>query len=376
MKTRFLFSIIVCCITLSIQAQKPFKELGLDHEVEVLTLSNGRYVEHFTNDTLRQIGSVMFNTITNKVAYIIPEDELEAISIAQRDREVTRFMSVDPLAPKYPHNSPYAFSENRVIDAVELEGLEKRIIVNNSIDGYKLPIKIISYKEIKANKTLRVLTNELKKANVIDNSTELHMKALEMHSKTDYYDGDLATVHYLKYEMTFIVDNEVIRTEVDIPMGVTNHMGDKPIDYLFALVGTGFYATMLKGSVVQSAKNQIVSHFSQELTKLGIKHTAQNIVRIGRNISGKVIFLEKGNQKAGLAHIVSAHGDDFVKNGIAKGDIADFVFDAAKNGKEVGKQGTRTIYETTYKGQTKRVAVEVSDNGFIVGANPKSTPKN
>jgi RHS repeat-associated protein len=35
-----------------------------------------------------------------------------------------RFMSIDPLAEKYPHNSTYAFSENRVIDAVELEGLE------------------------------------------------------------------------------------------------------------------------------------------------------------------------------------------------------------------------------------------------------------
>jgi len=35
------------------------------------------------------------------------------------------FLSVDPLAPDYPHNSPYAFSENRVIDGVELEGLER-----------------------------------------------------------------------------------------------------------------------------------------------------------------------------------------------------------------------------------------------------------
>ena len=34
------------------------------------------------------------------------------------------FFAVDPLASKYPHNSPYAFSENRVIDGVELEGLE------------------------------------------------------------------------------------------------------------------------------------------------------------------------------------------------------------------------------------------------------------
>lgn len=33
-------------------------------------------------------------------------------------------MSVDPLAPEYPHNSPYAFSENKVIQFIELEGLE------------------------------------------------------------------------------------------------------------------------------------------------------------------------------------------------------------------------------------------------------------
>ncbi len=35
-----------------------------------------------------------------------------------------RFFAIDPIAAKYPHNSSYAFSENRVIDGVELEGLE------------------------------------------------------------------------------------------------------------------------------------------------------------------------------------------------------------------------------------------------------------
>ncbi len=38
---------------------------------------------------------------------------------------VGRFFAVDPLAPQFPHNSPYAFSENVVINAIELEGLEK-----------------------------------------------------------------------------------------------------------------------------------------------------------------------------------------------------------------------------------------------------------
>ncbi len=40
------------------------------------------------------------------------------------DPRVGRFLSLDPLIAQYPHNSPYAFSENRVIDGIELEGLE------------------------------------------------------------------------------------------------------------------------------------------------------------------------------------------------------------------------------------------------------------
>lgn len=41
------------------------------------------------------------------------------------DPRVGRFFATDPLASKYPHNSPYAFSENNVIHMIELEGLEK-----------------------------------------------------------------------------------------------------------------------------------------------------------------------------------------------------------------------------------------------------------
>ncbi len=40
------------------------------------------------------------------------------------DPRVGRFLSLDPLSAQYPHNSPFAFSENRVIDGTELEGLE------------------------------------------------------------------------------------------------------------------------------------------------------------------------------------------------------------------------------------------------------------
>jgi RHS repeat-associated protein len=40
------------------------------------------------------------------------------------DPRVGRFFAVDPKEDEYPWNSPFAFSENRVMDAIELEGAE------------------------------------------------------------------------------------------------------------------------------------------------------------------------------------------------------------------------------------------------------------
>jgi RHS repeat-associated protein len=40
------------------------------------------------------------------------------------DPRLGRFFAIDPLAKDYPYNSSYAFSENKVIFCVELEGLE------------------------------------------------------------------------------------------------------------------------------------------------------------------------------------------------------------------------------------------------------------
>ena len=55
----------------------------------------------------------------------IGEGEHYAFKYRIHDSRLGRFLSIDPLAPEYPWNSPYAFSENRVIDGVELEGLER-----------------------------------------------------------------------------------------------------------------------------------------------------------------------------------------------------------------------------------------------------------
>lgn len=53
------------------------------------------------------------------------------------DTRVGRFLSIDPLEKDYPWNSPYAFSENRVIDMIELEGAESAVpgYVKNNVEG-------------------------------------------------------------------------------------------------------------------------------------------------------------------------------------------------------------------------------------------------
>ncbi|WP_443135195.1 RHS repeat-associated core domain-containing protein [Flavobacterium sp. KACC 22763] len=41
------------------------------------------------------------------------------------DPRIGRFFAIDPLTKKYPHYTPYSFSGNKVIQYVELEGLEE-----------------------------------------------------------------------------------------------------------------------------------------------------------------------------------------------------------------------------------------------------------
>ncbi len=51
------------------------------------------------------------------------------------DPRVGRFFVIDPLNYQFPHNSPYTFSENRVIDGIELEGAEYYYAASGTLLG-------------------------------------------------------------------------------------------------------------------------------------------------------------------------------------------------------------------------------------------------
>ncbi len=92
------------------------------------------------------------------------------------DPRVGRFFAVDPLAKKYPFYSPYAFSGNRVIDAIEMEGLEPAVII-----GGERQVELVNQynNNIEKNKQnwTAFVFSDLKKAKVdIKNHKELGNK--------------------------------------------------------------------------------------------------------------------------------------------------------------------------------------------------------
>lgn len=55
-----------------------------------------------------------------------------------QDPRLGRFFTIDPLTAEYPHYSPYQFSGNRVIDCIELEGLEPEITGKETVGQTEL----------------------------------------------------------------------------------------------------------------------------------------------------------------------------------------------------------------------------------------------
>ncbi len=109
-----------------------------------------------------------------------------------------------------------------------------------------------------------------------------------------------------------------------------------------------------------------------EVQANGEKISPDKVEMITRDPSGKVVWMETGNNRSGLEHIIDKHGKEFNGRGISNENIPNYVLEAVHQGNVVGTQGKRnprTVYEFTYNGKKQRIAVQVGSNGYIVGAN-------
>lgn len=117
-------------------------------------------------------------------------------------------------------------------------------------------------------------------------------------------------------------------------------------------------------------------HLMEELKQKGVKFTEDDVLMVAKTQTDDLAWLEKGNETAGLKHIMNEHGDQFLQKGITEESMPSFLKTAIENGRIVGHQGKfhsqpRVIYEVNYNGEMIKVAITISDNGYIVGANAK-----
>ncbi len=125
--TQSVLTAIAILLTINLNAQNPYKSLGI--ETEMLTLSNGKYVEFFPNDTLQPIGNVMYNRVTDKVVAFLEVDTFY-MEYNLEPEVMSRWLSPDPLAAKYPSLSPYVYVANNPLKYIDPDGM--RIVLPNS----------------------------------------------------------------------------------------------------------------------------------------------------------------------------------------------------------------------------------------------------
>ena len=92
-----------------------------DGKKEMLTLSKGKYVEVFDQDSIEHVGNILYNVNTQQIVGFA--DDLEATAAAMMQPEViSRWLQVDPLAAKFASMSPYCAMGNNPVLYTDPDG--------------------------------------------------------------------------------------------------------------------------------------------------------------------------------------------------------------------------------------------------------------
>lgn len=236
------------------------------------------------------------------------------------DPRVGRFLSLDPLSPQYPHNSPYAFAENRVIDGVELEGKEVSRI---------LPPIGISYTIKNASKAIRKVDEEYPKASA-------NKKAL----------------YSIGYSLLYLTQDILSLTDVNDGLIIGTSFVGNPIDVYGDKQSNEQVSNALKGAMIPVVSGSSVGNLGKALEKVE---------------DGKKFYRYVGETEK---RIIDKTGE--IPNVDASGELKDIFF-TNKEYKTAGKAKTYNqlpnkpsykveIDPTNVEGKTKFSKVKSTDN--------------
>lgn len=161
------------------------------------------------------------------------------------------------------------------------------------------------------------------------------------------------------------------RTGFVIEAAATVVTGAGAVNKLAKLPGVAKIEKAADGALsVKTAANK--SQLIDNLVKGGTKITPEKVVDIRKLQDGRTVWLETGNDTAGLQHIYKRNEIDFSRKGISREEIPAVVMEALEHGNIVGTNGSANVYRIVREGSEMHVAIGVSSNGFVVRANPVS----
>ena len=104
-----------------------------------------------------------------------------------------------------------------------------------------------------------------------------------------------------------------------------------------------------------------------ELANSGVKYNPDEVVAVTKTKDGKLLWLENGNTKSGLTHIVERHADDFASQGINNiPQLLNSVLETTPV--KMGSNPKGLFADYVFNGNTYRIAY--GTNGYIVSFYP------
>ena len=121
---------------------------------------------------LSGLSSKSANSLINKKKFTSQEleDDFDLnwyqLRFRNMDPQIGRFLQIDPLAFNYVHNSTYAYAENDVIRAIDLEGLEKLVVTYDNVTSNisKITIEAMERNGVAADNKITFTKGDLKES--------------------------------------------------------------------------------------------------------------------------------------------------------------------------------------------------------------------
>lgn len=135
------------------------------------------------------------------------------------------------------------------------------------------------------------------------------------------------------------------------------------------------YATQI--GIFENSINQIERLREINLLEdANVKYDRENLVFAVKDSSGRLYWLEQGNESVGLQHIIARHKNDFINvYGVDEKNIAGFIKNLVLSGKKIAertriKDGKITIQQNYLYHDKYYTLNAVGTNGFIVSCYP------